>query len=96
MSNPQATANILAGATFGGGAMEWLAMNSSALTVINVFTTGVGSLALNYWGKRCENQIGMERNRVNRRDITENIIKDLKSAGKEKDYINDFVKIIRD
>ena len=67
MATPQTTSNVLATITVAGSAanwMDWIAVNSTALTVIIVFTTGVGSLSLNWWGKRCENRLAKERNDI--------------------------------
>ena len=67
MSNPQTTANILAGATITGAGMNWMDWvdeNSVALTVIIVFTTGLGSIILSAWGKYRELKLSAERNEI--------------------------------
>ena len=70
MSNPQTTANILAGATITGAGMnwmDWVDANSVALTVIIVFTTGLGSIILSAWGKYRELKLSKVRNEILKR-----------------------------
>jgi hypothetical protein len=70
MANPQTTANILAGATITGAGMNWMDWvdeNSVALTVIIVFTTGLGSIILSAWGKYRELKLSKERNEILKR-----------------------------
>ena len=70
MSSPQTTANILAGVTITGAGMNWMDWvdeNSVALTVIIVFTTGLGSIILNAWGKYRELKLSKERNEILKR-----------------------------
>ena len=67
------------GVTYGGG-LAWLTVNSSAITAIAVVTTGIASI---YFGRA--NKItaarnasaNEERNKINKRDITERLITDL-------------------
>ena len=69
MSNAQTTSNILAGATISGSAlgwMNWITVNSVALTVIIVAATGVASIALNFWSKRVEHRLAQEANDIAR------------------------------
>jgi len=70
MSSPQTTANILAGVTITGAGMNWMDWvdeNSVALTVIIVFTTGLGSIILSAWGKYRELKLSKERNEILKR-----------------------------
>jgi hypothetical protein len=63
----QTTSNVLAGITLAGASMnwmDWVAANSVTLTVIIVAITGVGSLSISWWGKRCENKFARERNDI--------------------------------
>ena len=85
MNVPQTTQHILTGATIGGGALEWLTVNSSAVTALAVVTTAIASIGFGFWNAKSNS----ERNKVNRRDITEAIIKDLEIAGKSEQYISD-------
>lgn len=85
MNVPQTTQHILTGATIGGGALEWLTVNSSAVTALAVVTTAIASIGFGFWNAKSNS----ERNKVNRRDIIETICRDLKSAGKSELYISD-------
>ncbi len=92
MNTAQTTQHILTGATLGGGMLEWLTVNSSAVTALAVVATAVTSIGFGYWNARSNS----ERNKVNRRDITEAIFKDLEKSGKSQDYIEDLRYSIRD
>lgn len=87
----QTTHHILTGITIGGGALEWLTINSSAITALAVVATAITSIGFGYWNARSNS----ERNRVNRRDITDSIFKDLEKAGKSSEYIKDLKLSLR-
>jgi hypothetical protein len=87
----QTTHHVLVGATIGGGTLEWIALNSSAITAIAVVATAITSIALGIWNAR----INSERNNINRRDVTQAIVDKLRAGGKDEDYINDFLETIR-
>jgi hypothetical protein len=91
-STPASTAaHMMTGATLGGGALEWLTVNSSAVTAIAVMLSAIASIALGL----INSQTARKRLRVNRRDITQTIIHDLKTAGKSQEYITDFINHVR-
>jgi hypothetical protein len=88
----QTTHHVLAGVTIGGGGLEWITLNSSAITAIAVVATALTSIALGIWNAR----INSARNNINIRDVTQSIVDKLKKQGKSQEYIDDFIKTIRD
>jgi len=91
MSIQQTTHHILTGVTVGGGALEWLTVNSSAITVLVVMITGAASVGIGIWNGRSNS----ERNRINKRDITDGILKSLEKDGKSDEYISDLIRSMR-
>lgn len=87
----QTTHHVLTGITIGGGALEWLTINSSAITALAVIATAVTSMAFGLWNAKSNS----ERNKVNRRDIKDAIFHDLEKAGKSNEYINDLKLALR-
>jgi len=87
----QTTQHLMAGATIGGGMLEWLTINSSAITALAVLATCVTSIGFGFWNGRSNS----ERNRINRRDIIQSIVDDLEVAGKSEQYIGDLKKTLR-
>ena len=83
--------HVMTGATLGGGALEWMSVNSSAVTALAVSVTAVASIALGIWNARTNSK----RNKINRRDITNGMINELKKSGKSDEYITDLLGIIR-
>lgn len=84
-SAAQTAQHIMAGATFGGGLLEWLTINSSAVTALAVASTAIASIGFGFWNAKSNS----DRNKVNRRDILEKIYYDLEKAGKSSYYIKD-------
>jgi Na+/pantothenate symporter len=66
---------LTTGATIGGGGLSFLTQYSSEITVIAVVTTAVASIALGIWNGR----IQAKRNTINKRNITEDILRSLES-----------------
>ncbi len=94
----QTTHHVLAGMTLGGGALEWLTINSSALTAMTVVITGIVSLWFGYENKksmRINANANKTRNTINRRDIATSIIEDVERAGKSQEYIEDLKQALR-
>jgi len=91
MSTQQTTHHLLTGVTVGGGALEWLSVNSSAVTVIIVMMTGVASIAIGIWNARSNSR----RNQINKRNIVNDIIEDLEKGGKSDDYISDLIESMK-
>ncbi len=91
MSAQQTAHHVLTGATIGGGMLEWLTVNSSAVTAMAVVTTTIASIAIGVWNAKSNS----DRNKVNRRDITNAIINDLRKAGKSDGYIDDLIVTLR-
>jgi hypothetical protein len=87
----QTSHHVLVGATIGGGALEWITLNTSLITAFAVVATALSSMALGVWNAR----INSERNTINRRDVTQAIVDKLRAGGKDKDYIDDFLETIR-
>ncbi len=76
--------SIAEGATYGGG-FAWLATNSSAMTALAVILTAIASAYFGWERRKTDlrNAKANEyRNQVNERDITLNIIKKLRNAGR--------------
>ena len=98
MSNTtQTVAQLATGATYGGG-LAWLTTNSSALTALAVIITALASLYYGYENKksaRMSAEANKDRNTVNRRDITAEIIAGLRKAGKSEEYIKDLTEALR-
>jgi len=69
--------NHLLTSTATGGMLTVISQNSSAITVIIVAITGIASIWLNYRNTKANE----ERNMVNKRNITHEIIKSLKDKG---------------
>ena len=91
MANPQTVHHVLTGVTVGGGLIEWVSLNSSFITVMLVATTSLASIAFGAWNAKSNS----ERNRINRRDVTDSIIKDLERSGKSDKYIKDLYASLR-
>lgn len=87
----QTTHHILAGITIGGGALEWLTVNSSAVTALAVVATAVTSIGFGFWNAKTNS----DRNKINRRDITDTMFRDLERAGKSCEYIQDLKLALR-
>jgi hypothetical protein len=83
--------HVMTGATLGGGALEWMTVNSSAVTALAVCITAITSIALGIWNARSNSM----RNKINKRDITSEIVLGLRNAGKSDDYINDLLTTLR-
>ena len=83
--------HVMTGATLGGGALEWMTLNSSAVTALAVCITAATSIALGIWNARSNS----ERNKINKRDITSEMILGLRKAGKSNEYISDLLTTLR-
>ena len=83
--------HIMTGATIGGGALEWLTLNSSAITALAVASTAIASIAFGFWNAKSNS----DRNKVNRRNIVDTLVSELKSSGKSDDYIEDLLLVLR-
>jgi hypothetical protein len=83
--------HVMAGATLGGGALEWLTVNSSAVTALAVCATAITSIVVGIWNARTNSK----RNQINKRDIISEIVLELRRVGKSEAYINDLLLIMR-
>lgn len=83
--------HMMTGATIGGGALEWLTLNSSAITALAVASTAIASIAFGFWNAKSNS----DRNKVNRRNIVETLVSELKQHGKSDDYIDDLMCVLR-
>lgn len=94
----QAAAQLFTGATLGSGIMSWMSMNSGAVTAITVMITGIASLYYGYENKKSVRMnaiANQNRNKINDRDITQDIIDKLWESGKDEKYIDDFIDSIQ-
>ena len=91
MQNTQTIHHVLTGVTVGGGLIEWVSLNSSFITVIVVAITSIASIGFGFWNGKSN----AERNKINRRDITDAIMRDLEKAGKSEQYIEDLREAFR-
>jgi hypothetical protein len=67
--------HITAGATIGGGGLSFLTVYSSEITVGAVVMTAVASIIFGIWNGKIQSQ----RNTINKRNITEDILRSLES-----------------
>jgi hypothetical protein len=74
-----------------GGFCTWASANSNVLTLFIFACTGLASIIYGLMNARANK----ERNRINRRDITDSIMNDLKHSGKNTEYITDLMDNIR-
>lgn len=72
-SSTQTAHHVLTGVTIGGGAIEWITLNSSFITVVAVVVTSIASIMLGAWNAKSNS----DRNKVNRRDIIATLLTDL-------------------
>jgi hypothetical protein len=90
--------HVMTGATLGGGALEWMSVNSSAVTALAVCVTAITSIALGVWNAKirtAELRANEDRNRINKRDIISEMVLELRRVGKSELYINDLLSIMR-
>lgn len=93
------------GATFSVGALDWLSANSDSITPAAVIVTALAAVIFGFYNARsgrmntASNDLiaksAAEANRINERDITASIISQLERSGKDKMYLDDFMKSIR-
>jgi len=82
-----------------GGFITWVAANSSVLTLLVFACTGVASIVCGIVNARTNKEnakANTNRNKINKREITESIINELKESGKSNEYIKDLKELIRD
>jgi hypothetical protein len=102
VTNPTAATtaqHLMTGMTIGGGTLEWMTVNSSAVTAIAVCLTAVTSIALGIWNARTNTinaTANVERNRINKRDILEDSLNKIRASGASEDYITELLRKIRD
>jgi len=99
------TQGAFTGATFGVGALDWLSVNSEAITPGAVIVTAAAAVVFGFWNAYSNskrntiseesNRMINERNKVNHQYITQSIINNLRSNGKSDEYIKDLVENIK-
>jgi len=99
------TQGAFTGATFGVGALDWLSVNSEAITPGAVIVTALAAVVFGFWNAYSNskrNEINIESNaaidrraKANEQYITQSMINNLRANGKSEEYIKDFVKNIK-
>ena len=87
----QTAQHLMTGATIGGGFLEWLTVNPSAVTAMAVASTAIASIAFGFWNAKSNS----DRNKVNRRSIIDSLVSDLRKAGKSDEYVKDLVCVLK-
>jgi hypothetical protein len=82
---------ISAGVAMGGGGLSFLAEYSSEITVITVVLTAIASVIFGVWNAKIQSR----RNKINRRNVIEDIINDLEKCGKNASYVDEFRQSLR-
>ena len=97
-SASQTTHLVTAGATIGAGSLEWLTMNSSAITAMCVILTTVTALIFGFWNAR-SNAItahaNEERNKINRRCIIDELLKEIEQDEVMRCCVDDVKRMLR-
>ena len=89
---------VFTGATFSVGALEWLSINSDAITPGAVIVTALAAVIFGFFNAKSSRMIAVgtnEANRINKRDVTSDIMDDLINSGKSKEYIEDLKESLR-
>lgn len=89
---------VSAGMTLGVGVFDWLAANSGAIAPAAMIATVIVTVIFGYCNAKSNAlnaKSNAERNRVNKRDIVEDLIIELRDKNKKNFDVDDIIKTLR-